>query len=106
LREKKSIYCQLTTDTGEIVYMRVFRFAYYDPKKPERCKSLTIGMEMEAPSGTEALPHNQRLVELTAFKTISPNVFTVKRGLETFLLLRAARPTDGKPTEARPLKSG
>jgi hypothetical protein len=93
LKEIKSVYAKLKLNANDEVYFRIFQLVFIDPSKPTATRSFAIGMEMEAPSGADALPNHQAFVELKNCSALSPTTYALKKGNETILLLRTGLPT-------------
>jgi hypothetical protein len=93
LKEVKSVYAKLKVNAASEAYFRIFKFIYYNPSKPTKSCSFTIGMEMETPPSVDALPSHQPLVELKDCVALSPHAYALKKGPDTILLLRAGVPT-------------
>jgi hypothetical protein len=93
LKIAKSVYARLKGDENTDIYFRIFKFVYIDASRPTLSRSFSVGMEMETPSATESLPNHQSLVDLKDCSALSQNVYALKKGNETFLLLRAGVPT-------------
>jgi hypothetical protein len=93
LKEAKTVFAKLKLDANREIYFRIFKFAYVNPSRPTMTRTFTVGMEMETPSATDPLPQHQSLVELKDCTALSQNVYALKKGNETFLLLRAGVPT-------------